>query len=352
MKKYLILILNIVLILAILGCVFLAMYKAYTTNNKNEDSEPIKTVQSTPDSPSALKEFTIGIILSEDTDDFGDVYKGFSTKIKAFCYDNNISIKYDYVLGDSEKKITEALARYIKSEYDLIVTVGDNASKLAASMTTDTPVVFAAVSEPEELKIVKTNEVPGGNVSGVSDYIPCFEQICSIKEIFPDCKRIGAIYKGDDHDSVSQVIMGEKEANRDEVDIPYSKYPVSDKDDIKDALKKMVDDGVEVIYAPVDSLINDNLDTVIDFANKHKMPIVCGNYEMFKKGCFSTSVTNYNSIGEATADMVLSILLDNVDTATLPVLYTYDCFLYINQDVIVDLDVYIPDDLKATAIVE
>lgn len=351
MKKYVVLIFNILLILAILSCVFLAMFKASHINSSKGDAEPVKPQPATADAVDPV-EYTIGIIQHSDIDNCNNVYQGFSSKMAAYCYNNGINIKFDYALEEDNVKCGEAIQRFIDSKYDLIVAIGPFASKIASDLTTDIPVVFAAVSEPEQVGIVESNEVPGGNVTGVSDYTPCFEQICSVKELFPDCKRIGAIYTGNDPDAVTQALIGKKEAQRAEINIPYSEYPITDKDSINDALDQMLKDGVEVIYTPIDSFINKNLDVIVEFANKHKMPIICGNLNMLQKGCFSTSVTNYISIGHSAADMVLDILLNDVDTATLPVHYTYDCDLHINQKALVKLNVYIPDNLKATAIIE
>lgn len=351
-KKYLGLILNVLLILGILSCVFLAMYKSSVFTSKKSTDVPQETVPATEDTVVPTEEFVVGVIQHSDIDNCNNVYQGFSSRMAVHCYNNGYNIKIDHVLETDNEKSKDVIQNFIDNEYDLIVTIGPFASKLAASMTTDIPVIFAAVSEPEQVGIVKTNEVPGGNVTGVSDYIPCFEQICSIKELFPDCKQIGAIYKGDDHDATTQVLMGKKEAQRAEINIPYNEYAVSDEEDIEEALSQMLDDGVEVIYTPVDSFINKNLEAIVGFSNEHKIPVVCGNLDMLSKGCFSTSVTNYLAIGHSTADMVLDVLINKVDTATQPVLYRYECDLHINQEAIVNLGVYIPDALKATAIIE
>ncbi len=353
MKKHLVLIVNVVLIIAILGGVFYAMYKSSKIPVKTEPQNETVAVAATPDEPTvAPVVYNIGIIQHSDISDCNDVYQGFIAELAANGYINNNNINLDYVLEEDNDKCKEAIQNFIDSDYDLIFTIGPFASKLAASMTTEIPIVFGAVEEPEEEGLVESNETPKGNITGISDYTPCFEQIDSVKVLFPECEKIGAIYTATDTESVTQALIGEKEAKTEKVNIPYVKYPVESVEDIKDALDTMLDDGVDVIYAPIDSFINKNLDVVVDFSNENKIPIICGNIQMLEKGCFSTSEISYPSIGCAAADMALNILNNDIDPGTIPVAYVYDCYLHINQKSLLKLGVNLSDEVKATAIIE
>lgn len=354
-KKHLVLIISTVLIAAILGIVGFAVIQAFKmpapTEPTQESTQAATTATSAPTEP--VEVYDIGIIQHSDVENCNNVYQGFIAELAANGYVNNNNINLDYKLEENNDKCKEAIQSFVDSDYDLIVAIGPFAAKLAASMTNDIPIVFAAVQEPEAVGLVKSNETPGGNVTGVSDYTPCFEQVCSVKQLFPDCKRIGAIYTATDTDSVTQAIMGRKEAKREEVNIPYSEYPVESKEDIKDALDSMLEDGVEVIYTPIDSFVNKNLDTIVEFSYENYIPIICGNKAMLDKGCFSTSITSYPAIGRKTGELVLDILVDGANPSTTPVAYTYDCYLHINADAMTKLNITnISDELKATAIIE
>lgn len=354
MKKHLVLIVNVLLILAIMGGVFFAMYKASQIDTAPDTSattvDEIATVDETPTEPPEV--YTIGIIQHSDIANCNNVYQGFIAQLAANGYINNNNINLDYVLEEDEAKCKDVIQGFIDSEYDLIFTIGPFATKLAASMTTDIPIVFGAVQEPEQEKFIQSNEVPGGNVTGVSDYTPCFEQIDSIKLMFPDTQKIGAIYLATDTEAVTQAIIGEKEAQTENIDIPYERYPVADADEISDALDTMLEDGVDVIYAPVDSFISKNLKTIVKFSNENKIPIVCGNLTMLEKGCFSTCVINYPSIGGAAGDMALDILYEDADPANIPIAYIYECYLHINEKTMKELDITLPDEVLDTAIIE
>lgn len=353
MKKHLVLIMNVLLILVILGGVFFAMYRASQVTHSTEDIETVDQVATKDEQPPTEPEiFDIGIIQRSNVPNCNNVYQGFIAQLAANGYINKNNIYLDYALEEDDKKCKEAIQRFIDEEYDLIFTIGPYATKLAASMTDEIPIVFGAVQEPEQEDFVDTNEVPGGNVTGVSDYTPCFEQIDSIKLMFPDTKMIGAIYEATNEDSLTQVLIGEKEAQTEQVDIDYKKYPVTTSDEITDALEQMYNDGVEVVYVPVDKFINKNLNIIVNFSYDFDIPVVCGNTTMLEKGCFSTCIINYPSIGGTAGDMALNILLHDADPAKIPIAYIYDSYLHINKSAMEKLGVKLSDEILETAIVE
>ncbi|MBQ8538218.1 MAG: ABC transporter substrate-binding protein [Ruminococcus sp.] len=355
MKKHLVLIVNIILILAVLGGIFFAITRASKVSDTAETTavETIATEQAVPTEPTTPQEiYNIGIIQHSNVENSNSVYQGFLNELADKGYVNNKNIVLDYVLEEDNDKCKEAIQNFIDDDYDLIFTIGPFATKLAASMTTEIPIVFAAVQEPDLEEFVNSNEAPGRNVTGVSDYTPCFEQIDSIKLMFPDTKKIGAIYLGTNQNAVTQALIGEKEAQTEHVNIDYVKYPITSAKEINSTLDTMLKDGVEVIYTPVDGFINKNISPLIDFSYKNKIPVVCGNLTMLEKGCFSTSVINYPSIGGAAADIMLDILVHDADPATTPIVYIYDCYLHINEKAMKELGIKLSDEILETAIIE
>ena len=349
MKKHLVLIVNVILIIGILCGVGYAVYRASFIK-----PEKTKNDVATVDEPTAPPiEYDIGIIQHSDVDNCNNVYQGFIAELASNGYVNGNNINLDYVLEEDNAKCEAAIQRFVDEEYDLIFAIGPFATRIAASKTADIPIVFGAISEPEKEEYIKSNENPSGNVTGVcDDYTHCFEQIDSIKMLFPKCKKIGAIYTATSESSVTQALIGEKEAQMENINIPYAKYPVENAKEIAASLDVMKSDGVDVIYAPVDGFVNKNLKTIVDFSYKNGIPIVCGNLTMLEKGCFSTSVINYASVGCAAGDMTLDILTAGAKPSDIPIAYISECYLHINKEAMEKLKITLPDEIKETALIE
>lgn len=352
MKKHLVLIVNIVLILAIGFGIGIAVYNSNDIENTSVVPTEAMTEAATEAETEPLQKYRIGIIQHSNIENCNNAYQGFIAQLASEGYVNNHTIDLDYVLEEDSAKCEQEIQRMIDEKCDLIYAIGPFTAKLAASKTTEIPIVFGAVSDPEEEGLVASNETPKGNVTGVSDYTPCFEQIDSIKTLLPGKKKIGAIYTATSASSVRQAIIAEKEAGTNEVNIPYAKYPVKSADEISSSLEKMITDGVDVIYAPIDNLVYKNIKTLVDFSYENKIPIVCGNTKMLSKGCFSTCVINYSSVGKEAGKMALSILQDGAKPESMPVAYTYDCYLHINKSAADSLGVSLSGDVMLSAIME
>lgn len=351
MKKHAVTIINIVLVLAIISGIALVIFNAPKREKQPETATPDEVVVASAND--AQKPFNIAIIQHTDNEECNACYKGFVHELTQLGYINSGKISIDYILEQDEEKCSKAIDEKLShSKYDLIYAIGPFCAKKAAEKTTDIPIVFGAVSEPEKEGLVESNEVPGKNITGVSSYTPCFEQIDSIMLLFPKTKKIGAIFCGTNEASVTQALVAQGEAESDEIGYTYNTYPVVSSDEISEKLEEMKEDGIEVIYAPIDSMIYENMNEVVSFSEDNKIPIICGNEEMLKKGCFSTCNINYVSIGTKAADMTLDILVHNAKPANTPVIYKYDCDLLVNKKSCENLGITLSDSVKSDVIMK
>ena len=81
----------------------------------------------------------------------------------------------------------------------------------AAAEDKDIPVIFTAITDPEEAKLT------GGNITGTSDKLPIEGQLQLIRKVQPDAKTIGILYTTSEANSVSTIKeykeLAEKEEN-------------------------------------------------------------------------------------------------------------------------------------------
>lgn len=347
MKKHVVNIVNILLILCIVSAVAFVLVKSIKkTDNASETTDTsLNSHVSTSDTATANEKFVIGVVRHTNNEDTLNCYNGFVEELKTLgCIDD---IEIINILEEDENKCQDKIEKLVDDGVDLIYTIGPFASKAAAKLTSEIPIIFAAVDDPEEMGLVSSNEVPGANVTGVSSYTPCFEQIDIIKILFPKAEKIAAIYSQTDAASVMQTIIAEKEAKSTEANLKFEKYPVDDSSDIYSQLESIYKDGADVIYVPIDKLIKDNLEAITEFSLENSIPVICGNEEMLKNNCFATCVINYNSIGEKSADSAYAILYMNESPESIPVIYKYDCYNYINKEVMDKLKINLSEEAKA-----
>jgi len=335
MKKHIVLIMNMVLAAVIVGAIAFTIMHALSSDKApaepaDETTAPAVTEASTEAvTLPAGERYKVGIIQHSTKADSDSCYAGFISQLNDRGLLSNIDIVY--VVEENDDKCKEEISRLVDEGCDLLYTVGPFASKAAAKITDEIPIVFAMVSDPEEAGLVESNEEPGGSITGVSSYTPCFEQIDLIPLLLPDAKRVAAIYSSTDENAVRQAIIAVWESE----DYHYTadRYPVNSADDLKEATAKIKKEKTDVIYLPIDSFISEHLDSIVSFADKNGIPIICGNEKMMRRGCLATCEINYTSIGRRCADLSYDILFGKKDPASLPVIYKYDCYNLVNRQV-------------------
>ncbi len=342
MKKTIIVIISVILILAVIGGAGYAVYRFfYPAGIGNAETvAPLETLFPASSDESATqpeKLYKVGIVQNGLGDASKACYEGFISELNERGVLGNLDIVY---IVEDDREQCAAKIKQLTNDCDLLYTIGRYASVTAKDTTKDIPVVFGAVNSPDEIGLVATNEAPGGNVTGVSSFPPCFEQIDLIKLLLPEAKSVAVLYSGTDTDAVSQGIIASKEAEN--IGLSCEKYIVDSEKTLQSTLDKIKTAKTNAIYIPVDKFLNKHLDTITKFSIDNKIPVICGDEATLAKGAFATSVVNHSSIGRKAAGMAVDILFNKKDPATLSVIYKHDCDNLINQEVADKLGVKIP----------
>lgn len=334
MKKHFVLIMNIVLAVVILGAVGFTVFNLLNRDNAKhtekaggDESATASTDASAQPTVDPSERYKIGIVQRSSNPESSDCYAGFISELNERGLVGNIDIVY--IVEEDAAKLSAQIRRLIDEKCDLLYTIGPAATKEAAKLSKEIPIVFAGIADPEQENLIASNENPGGNITGVSSYTPAFEQIDLVKVLLPQTKNIAVIHNATDEYAVTQAIIAEKESE--ELGIKTERYPVSDADDIKPALLEMKEAGAEVLFLPVDKFVYRYLKPILRYTDAIKLPVIVGNELMLESGAFATCTINYTSVGRMAADQSCDILFQKEDPATLSVIYKYDCYNIVNQ---------------------
>ena len=128
--------------------------------------------------------------------------------------------------GDSTALVT--LLSNIQAEgVDILIPIATSTAQAARTVFegTDTPIVFAAVSDPVAAGLTGEG---CENITGVSNNIPAAEIVKLIFSFQPDCKKIGFLYTSSETNSVSTVNAAK--AYCDEQGIAYDELSEADRE--------------------------------------------------------------------------------------------------------------------------
>lgn len=334
MKKHFVLIMNIVLAVVIIGALAFTAYRVFLSGDAVKDAESSDNAASrSADAPTEQatvdpsERYKIGIVQHYNNADSNDCYSGFISELNERGLIGNIDIVY--VIEEDKDRCKTEIQRLIDEKCDLLCTIGPYASKLAASLTTDIPIIFAGISDPEKEGLVASNEKPGGNVTGVSSYTPTFEQVDLITTLLPQAKTMAAIYSSTDVNATTQAILAVNKAE--ELGMTAEKYPITKAEELSTALAAIKKAGIQAVFLPADEFILKNINTILKFTNANKIPVFVGNETMLKKGAFATCTVNYVSVGRVAAGLSYDILFGKQDPASVSVIYKHDSYNLVNQ---------------------
>lgn len=334
----------------LLAVIFGIMYIVGSSGNGADNSTAPSTeaTQPTITPTEEPANFVIGIMQFDDTIEYADVYDEFIAALehRGFIEGKNVEYLLENAAGDSEKCQTMA-ENLVDQGVDIIFAIAEENAVAAYSATKDIPIVFGAVNDPKEAGLVESNEVPGANVTGVSDYSPSREQMDLIMEVFPETQTVAVIYNELDESSVTQVSLAEVQAQ--ENGMAFEKYPIDESADLG-ALVGEISEQAQIIYLPNDELLIERLDSIVTAANEKGIPVVGGNEEMVLKGCTLAYGIDYKDVGKNSAIMVVEILQNGGVPANMPVSYLNELILYVNTEAQNSLGFEIDESLESKTV--
>ena len=188
---------------------------------------------------SGEKVYKIGVVQLVEHAALDASYKGFVDGLaEAGLVDGqNIKIDYQNAQGEQANCVTIA-QKLVNDRSDLILAIATPAAQAVANLTRNIPILVTAVTDPASAQLVKSNEMPGTNVSGTSDLTPVEAQIKLAKQMVPNLKTIGFLYCSSEQNSKFQIDIAKKVC--DELGIAYVDATVSNSNEIQQVTQSLV----------------------------------------------------------------------------------------------------------------
>lgn len=335
MKKFLVLIMSMVMALSLASCGSTSS-KASTTEKSSQDS----TVESTSNSDTV---YNVGICQLVQHEALDTATKGFKEALTEKLGDKVVFDEQN-AAGDSATCST-ICNQFVSSNYDLILGNATPALQSAVSATSTIPVLGTSITDyATALDIDNWTGVSGYNVSGTSDLAPLDKQAEMIKELFPDAKNVGILYCSAEANSKYQAVTIEKYLT--DMGYTYTEYTFADSNDVT-AVAQNACSNSDLIYIPTDNTAASCTEAINNVAEPAGVPIVTGE-EGICRGCgIATLSINYYDIGYVTGEMAYDVLVNGADVSTMEVKYAADTTYKYMADRAAKLGVKIPESYTA-----
>lgn len=276
--------------------------------------------KSEADASSDAKQYTIGICNYVDDASLNQIVDNVKTRLEAIGAEKNVqfNIEYDNCNADSTL-MNQIISNFQADKADLLVAVATPVAMAmqAATEGTDTPVVFAAVSDPISTGIVESMDAPGSNLTGTSDYLDTAAIMNLIFVQNPDAKKVGLLYDVG-QDSATASIAAAKQYLQDK-GVECIERTGTTVDEIALAAQALVADGVDAVFTPTDNTVMKAELTIYETLADAGIPHYTGADSFALNGAFLGYGVDYANLGVETANMIAEILLDGKKPAELAV---------------------------------
>lgn len=219
-------------------------------------------------------------------------------------------------------------SQFASKKPDVIVAIATPAAQavLPESQKLGIPLVFTAVTDPVQAKLVKDWDTPDPLVTGVSDALPIEKQIDLIRKMIPHLKTIGLIYNPGEINAVTQVEQIQKIAGPTKIILS----PASKSSEVASAVENLVG-RVDAILVPNSNTVASAIGSAVAIATKHNVPLFAMDVDLVERGVLAAIGYDRSQLGTKVGQMVCRIL-SGTPLTHLKVLHDHPLEVRINEE--------------------
>lgn len=336
------------LLITILTLITFVIFSGFYMNNTEENLLAEGDTGAEQVQTDAEDKLYIGLLQFTAHPSLDAISQGIIDTMEAGGYVDGENITLDFQNGQGNQSNLNSIAtRFVSNEADVMIAIATPAAMSLANASSEIPIMLGAITDPENVGLVASNDAPGGNVTGVSDMTPIEQQLALIREIQPEAKTLGLLYSSAEDNAILQADMAEELAKN--YGFETIKRTVASTNDVAQVTQQLVTE-VDAIWTPNDNIVASAFPSVLEVANAAALPVYPAVDMMVAQGGLATLGLNQYQIGVKTGEMVVELLRGEMITATEPVRFADQTDLVINFETAELLGIEIPEELATQAI--
>ena len=266
--------------------------------------------------------YKVGIVKYVDDASLDQIESAIQAELDAKGQELGVTFDYaDYTKNGQADSTTlnQIASDLVADNVDVIIPIATPAALIMQTATEENqiPVVFSAVSDPVSAGLVDSLDAPGSNVTGTSDALNVEAIIDLMLAANPNLKKLGLLY--DQGQDSSKSAIASAEAYCQEKGIEVVEKTGTTNDEIALAADALIAADVDAVFTPTDNTVMTAELAIYEKFVDAKIPHYAGADSFALNGAFCGYGVNYVTLGTATADIVVDILVNGADPAATPV---------------------------------
>ncbi|MGA9035599.1 MAG: ABC transporter substrate-binding protein [Pseudolabrys sp.] len=281
---------------------------------------------------------------------FANQVEGFRLGLRDLGYieGTNLVISQRWAEGHYER-LPDLAAELLRSNVDVILAAGSPATVLAAKTATATiPIVFAIGTDPVKAGLVASDNLPGGNVTGISFLTGDLgaKRLGLIRELTPSV-AVAAMFTNPNNPNSDSVTRDAREAAL-SLGLQLHVLNVSADQDIDTAFAAIVQQRIGALLVSADPFFVSRRVQITALAARHAVPAIYPVRDFVTDGGLMSYGTNLTDAYRQ-AGIYTGRILKGEKPANLPVMQSTKFELVINLKTAKALGLSVPNSMQLLA---
>ena len=253
--------------------------------------------------------YRVAIVKQMDHASLDEIADAITDRLDEIAEENGVTIEYDVSSGQNDQTVLRQLGdQAIADEVDVIIPIATTAAQVMAvcAEESETPVVFAAISDPQAAELTGIDYVTG--TSDALDTNLIMEMMLAQN---PQLQHVGLLYSLSEPNSAAAI--EDAKAYLEEHGIAYTEATANTNDEVIAAASSLIADEVDAIFTPTDNVIMAAELAIYEDLIAAGIPHYTGADSFVRNGAFATCGVNYTDLGAQTADLAYQAITDGMD---------------------------------------
>ena len=267
-----------------------------SSSTSSNASEADTTAETSQEASADKKIYNVAIVKQLDHASLDEIANAVEAELDKIAEDNNVAIYYELYSGQNDQTTLKQIGdQAVADGVDAIIPIATLAAQVAtvSAQQTQTPVVYAAVSDPEAAELTGIDYV-----TGTSDALNTV-------------KNVGLLYSLSEANSTKPI--ADAKAYLDEKGISYTEQTANTNDEVITAASSLVADKVDAVFTPTDNVIMAAELAIFKDLADAGIPHYAGADSFVRNGAFATCGVNYTALGTQTADLAYQAITEGMD---------------------------------------
>ena len=245
------------------------------------------------------KTYTVAVVKQMDHASLDEIANAVTARLDEIAAEEGVTIEYEVYSGQNDQTVLRQLGdQAIADGVSVLIPIATTAAQVmtVCAEETQTPVVFAAISDPAAADLTGFDYV-----TGTSDALDTNLIMDMIFAQNPDAAKIGLLYSLSEPNSVTPI--ADAKAYLDAKGVSYVEATANTNDEVIAAASSLIADGVDAIFTPTDNIIMSAELAIYEDLIEAGIPHFTGADSFVRNGAYATCGVNYTDLGAQTAEL-------------------------------------------------